>query len=150
MSSEIASRLQADVVAAMKAKDKERLGVLRQLQAAIKQVEVDERKTLDDEGVIEVLMGYAKKVRDSLDSAEKAGREDLASGARQELTVVQGYLPAALGDDELAAIVDEAIAETGAASPRDMGTVIKTVMPRVKGRAEGARVSAMVKSKLAG
>ena len=150
MPSDIAARLKADVIAAMKAKDKERLSVLRQLQAALKQVEIDARVELDDERTVDILMSYAKKVRDSLEGAEKANREDLAAGARQELAVVQVYLPAALGDDELAAIVDEVIAETGAASPKDMGTVIKAVMPRVKGQAEGARVSAMVKSKLVG
>jgi len=150
MSSVIAARLQADVIAAMKAKDKERLGVLRQLQAAIKQVEIDTRKELDDDDVLKVLMAYAKKVRDTLESAEKAAREDLAAGAREEQAIVQVYLPAALGDDELGAIVDEVIAETGAASPKDMGKAIKGVMARVKGGAEGARVSAMVKSKLVG
>ncbi len=150
MSSAIAARLQADVIVAMKAKDKDRLGVLRQLQAALKQVEIDERIELDDDRVITILMGYAKKVRDTLASAEKAGREEMAADARTELALVQLYLPAALSDDDLGAIVDEVIAETGASSPKEMGLVIKGVMPRVKGRAEGARVSAMVKSKLVG
>ena len=150
MPSATAARLQADVIAAMKAKDKERLGVLRQMQAAIKQVAIDTRTEPDEDGVIKIVMAYAKKVRDSLDAAEKAGREDLAAEARQELALVQVYLPAALSDDELGAIVDEVVAETGATSPKDMGTVIKGVMARVKGGAEGSRVSAMVKQKLVG
>lgn len=150
MSSEIAARLKTDVITAMKAKDKDRLGVLRQVQAAIKRVEVDTRTELDDDGVIKVLVVYVKQVRDSLEAAEKAEREDLAAGARRELDFVQPYLPAALGDDELGAIIDAAITEVGAAGPRDMGKVIKTVMPQVVGRAEGARVSALVKSKLVG
>ncbi len=150
MSSDIAARLQADVITAMKAKDKERLGVLRQMQAAVKQVQIDTRAELDDDGVLKVFMAYAKKVRDSLESAEKAGREDLAAGARAEQAIVQNYLPAAMADDELAAIVDTVIAETGASSPKEMGVVIKGVMAQVKGAAEGSRVSAMVKSKLVG
>jgi uncharacterized protein YqeY len=150
MPSEIADRLKADVIVAMKAKDKETLGILRQVQAAIKRVEVDERTELDQDGVIDVLMKYAKQVRDSLDAAENAGRDDLAAAARTELDLVQSYLPAALSDDELVAMVDAAIAETGAQGPKDMGTVIKAVMTRVKGRAEGARVSAAVKSRLVG
>ena len=150
MSREIAARLKTDVITAMKARDKERLGILRQVQAAIKRVEVDTRTELDDDGVIKVLVVYVKQVRDSLDAAEKAEREDLAAGARQELDIVQPYLPAALGDDELGAIIDAAIAEVGADGPRDMGKVIKTVMPQVVGQAEGSRVSAMVKSKLVG
>lgn len=150
MPSEIAARLKQDVIAAMKAKEKARLGVLRQLQAAVKQVEIDKRIELDDAGVMTVLQAYGKKVRDSLESAEKAEREDLAAAARAEMVIVKEYLPAELSDDALAAAVDEAIAESGAEGPRDMGKVMKAVMPKVTGRAEGGRVSAMVKSRLAG
>lgn len=148
MPSDILARLKQDTIAAMKAKDKARLGVLRQLQAAVKQVEVDERTELDDDGVLKVLQAYAKKVRDTRDSAEKADRPQTVAEAEAELALVQEYLPAALGDDELGAIVDEAIAEAGATSPRDMGAVMKLVMPRVGAQAEGSRVSAMVKSRL--
>jgi hypothetical protein len=150
MPSEIAARLQRDVVVAMKARDKERLGVLRQLQAALKQVEVDERRELDDPAVVKTLQAYAKKVRDTLASAEQAGREDLLAAARRELTLVQGYLPAALDDAELAALVDAAIAAVGAGGPQHMGKVMQAVMSQVAGRAEGGRVSAMVKARLAG
>jgi hypothetical protein len=150
MASEIADRLKQDVIKAMKAKEKERLGVLRQIQAAIKQQEVDQRRELTDEDVLQVLQAYAKKVRDAADGAEKAGRDDLAANARTELQVVQAYLPAALSDAELTAVVQEAIAEVGATGPRDMGKVMKAVMPRITGRAEGGRVSALVKQKLAG
>ncbi|HOX25075.1 MAG TPA: GatB/YqeY domain-containing protein [Candidatus Krumholzibacteria bacterium] len=150
MPSQIAARLKADVIAAMKAKDKERLGVLRQVQAAIKQVEVDTRVALDDAGVLKVLQAYAKKVRDSIEGAEKARREDLVAASQAELALVKSYLPAELDDAELAAIVDAAIGEVGAAGPKDLGKVMKAVQPRVVGRAEGARVSAMVKARLAG
>jgi uncharacterized protein len=150
MPSETASRLQQDVIATMKSRDKVRLGVLRQLQAAIKQVEVDERRELDESGVLKVLQSYAKKVRDSLSSAEQAGRDDLQQAARFELDLVESYLPAAMSDDELAALVDAVIAELGATGLQQMGQVMQAVMPRVAGRAEGGRVSAVVKSRLAG
>lgn len=150
MSSETARRLQQDVVVAMKARDKDRLGVLRQIQAAIKQVAIDERRELDEAAILKVLQGYAKKVRDSLASAEEAGRADLTAAARAELALVQSYLPAALSDDELAALVDAVIAEIGASGPKQMGQVMQAVMGRVAGRAEGGRVSALVKSRLAG
>jgi len=150
MPSAIAAQLKQDVIAAMKAKDKPLLGVLRQLQAAVKQVEIDTRKELDDDGVLKVLQAYAKKVRDTLDSAEKAGREEMAADARTELEMVKAYLPAELSDEELGKAVDEAIAEAGAQGPQDMGKVMKAVMPKVTGRADGGRVSAMVKSRLVG
>jgi len=150
MPSAIAAQLKQDVIAAMKAKDKPLLGVLRQLQAAVKQVEIDTRKELDDDGVLKVFQAYAKKVRDTLESAEKAGREEMAAEARTELAMVKTYLPAELSDDELAAAVDEAIAEAGAQGPQDMGKVMKAVMPRTAGRADGSRVSALVKQILVG
>ncbi|MBD3220581.1 GatB/YqeY domain-containing protein [bacterium] len=150
MPSEILARIKQDTVAAMKAKDKARLGILRQVSAAIKQVEIDERRELDDAGVLAILQKYAKQVRDSLESAEKAGRDEAVAEAEAELAIVKEYLPAELDDTELAAIVDETIAETGASGPRDMGAVMKAIMPRVTGRADGSRVSAMVKSKLVG
>jgi uncharacterized protein len=150
MPSEILARIKQDTVAAMKAKDRERLGILRQVSAAIKQVEVDERRELDDQGVLAILQKYAKQVRDSLEAAEKAGRSEAVAAAEAELVIVREYLPAELDDAALGAIVDEAIGETGASGPKDMGAVMKAVMPRVTGRADGSRVSAMVKSKLVG
>lgn len=150
MPSAIAERLKQDVVAAMKAKDKDRLGVLRMLQAALKQVEVDERKELQDEDVMRILQSYAKKVRDAQDGARKAGREELIAANDAELAIVQSYLPAAMPDAELAALVAEAVRETGAAGPKDMGKVIQAVKARVAGQAEGARISAAVKQALQG
>lgn len=150
MPSAIAERLKQDVITAMKAKEKERLGVLRMLQSALKQVEVDERKELQDDDVMRILQSYAKKVRDALDGARKAGREDLIAANEAELAIVQGYLPAAFTDDELNALVAEVIRETGASSPKDMGKVMQALKPRVGGKAEGARVSAAVKQALQG
>lgn len=150
MPSVIVARLKQDTIAAMKAKDKVLLGVLRQLQAAVKQVEVDQRIELDDEGALKVIQSYAKKVRDTVDAAQKAGRAEMRAEAEAELAVVKAYLPAELSDDALVALVDEAVAEVGAAGPQDMGAVMKAVMPRVAGRADGGRVSAMVKKRLVG
>ena len=148
--SELAARLKADVIAAMKAKDKERLTVLRMLQAAVKQVEIDTRTELDDAGVVKVLQSYRKKVRDSLAGARESGRDELVAQAEAELAVVESYLPAELDDAELEALVREVIAETGAASMKDMGQVMKGVLAKAAGRADGSRVGPIVKSLLAG
>jgi len=150
MPSEIAARVKSDTIAAMKAKEKERLGVLRQLGAALKQVEVDKREELDDDGALKVIQSYAKKVKDTLAAAQNADRAEMVAEAEAELAIVQEYLPAEMDDDALAALVVEAVAETGAAGPQDMGNVMKAVMPKVAGRADGGRVSAMVKAKLLG
>ncbi len=147
-SGEIAGRLQAATVAAMKAKDRDRLTVLRMLQAAVKQVEVDTREEVDDDAVVAILRSYAKKVRDALDGARKGGRDDLAARNEAELVIVAEFLPAELDDAVLAGLVDEAVAETGAEGPRDMGKVMKAVMVKVAGRADGSRVSAAVKQRL--
>ncbi len=150
MPSAIAERLKQDVVVAMKAKDKDRLGVLRMLQSALKQVEVDERKELQDEDVLRILQSYAKKVRDALDGARKANRADLIAANESELAIVQSYLPAALTDADLAALVAEVLQEVGAAGMKDMGKVMAALKARVAGKAEGGRVSAVVKQALQG
>jgi len=147
-SGEIAGRLKADIVTAMKAKDKNRLQVLRMMQAAIKQVEIDERVELEEDRVVKVIQSYAKTVKDSLAGARDSGRGELVAAAETELEIVGAYLPAELEDAELERLVAAAIAETGAESPRDMGKVMKAVMPGVAGRADGSRVSAAVKKHL--
>lgn len=146
---ELAARLQAEVIAAMKAKAKDRLGVLRQMQAAIKQVEVDSRKELADADVQKILASYAKKVKDTLASTVGTGRDDLKAAAEAELAIVSEFLPAELGDAELEKLVRQAIADSGAQSPADMGKVMKVAVPLVAGQADGARISAMVKRLLA-
>ena len=148
--SELTDRVQSEVIAAMKAKQKQRLGILRMVQAAIKQVEVDERRELADADVLKVLSSYARKVKDQIKGARDGGREDLATAAEAELAVVSEFLPTELTDAELEAVVRESIAETGATGPQDMGKVMKVVMPKVAGRAEGGRVSALVKQILSG
>jgi hypothetical protein len=134
--------------AAMKAGDKPRLGVIRLINAAVKQREVDERIELNDEQVLAVLDKMVKQRRDSIQQYSDAGRDDLAAQESAEIEVIQEFLPEALSDAEIAAIVDAAIAETGADSMRDMGKVMGKVKPQVQGRADVGQVSALVKQKL--
>lgn len=148
--SELAARLQAAVIAAMKARDKDRLGVLRMMQAAVKQVEIDTRRELADADVQKVLAAYAKKVKDTLASTAGTDRDDLRAAAEAELAIVGEFLPAEIDDAQLEVFVRQAIAESGAQSPADMGKVMKVAVPLVAGKADGARVSAMVKALLAG
>jgi len=148
--SEIAARLQQDVITAMKAKDKGRLGVLRMLQAALKQVEVDQRKELEDAEVMKVLTSYGRKVKDQISSYGDAGRDELRQAAEAELEIVAEYLPEEMSDEELTALITAAVAETGAVGPQDMGKVMKAVLAQTSGRADGGRVSALVKKSLVG
>ncbi|MBK1621104.1 glutamyl-tRNA amidotransferase [Lamprobacter modestohalophilus] len=144
------ARLQADMKAAMKAGDKARLGVIRLINAAIKQREVDERVELDDTQVLVVLDKMLKQRRDSVTQYQDAGREDLAAQERFEIQVCQEYMPAALSEDEIAALITAAIADTGAAGMKDMGKVMAALKPKLQGRADMAAVSAKIKAKLAG
>jgi len=142
-------RLTDDMKAAMKSGDKTRLGVIRLINAAIKQREVDERITLDDPQVLAALEKMLKQRRDSISQYDSAGREDLASVERFEVEVIQGYLPAQLSADEIGAAIAAAIAQTGAAGPQDMGKVIATLKAQIAGRADMGQVSARVKQALA-
>jgi len=148
--SEIAAKLKADVITAMKAKDKKRLGVLRMLQAAVKQVEVDTRQELTDAEVVKVLSSYGRKVKDQIKSYGEGGRQELQATAETELAIVAEFLPAEMSDAELEAVVREAVAEVSATGPQDMGKVMKALMPKTTGRADGGRVSALVKKALVG
>ena len=137
-----------DMKAAMKGGEKARLGVIRLITAAIKQREVDERIELDDEQVLVVLDKMVKQRRDSIKQYTDAGREDLATIEEAEVEIIQTYLPAALSEDEIAAIVEAAIAQTGASSMADMGKVMGIVKPQVQGRGDMGAVSGIVKQKL--
>ncbi len=137
-----------DMKTAMKGGDKRRLGVIRLILAAIKQVEVDERRELSDDDVLTVLNRMVKQRRDSLKQYRDAGRDELAEQESYELQVIATYLPEQLGEEEIAALVDEAIASTGAASMKEMGKVMGALKPRLEGRADMGQVSAMVKQKL--
>jgi len=146
----IKERLKTDMIAAMKSKEKEKLEAIRFIQAAIKKQEVDTRVDLDDTAVIAILANQVKQRKDSIDQFRKGGREDLATKEESELKILQAYLPAQLGEAELGAMVEAAIKETGATGMKDMGGVIKAVMAKAAGGAEGSVVSALVKKKLAG
>jgi len=146
--SEVKDRVLDAVKAAMRAGDKQRLAALRMVSAAIKQQEVDTRRELSDEDVLGVLGKMVKQRREALDQYEQAGREDLASRERDEIAVISEFLPQPLSESEIDALVDEAIAETGAASVRDMGKVMATLKPRLQGRADMGSVSARVKNRL--
>jgi uncharacterized protein YqeY len=149
-------RIEDDIKTALKARDKEKLSALRMVKAKVqeKQVELRGKKgpeaKLSDDDVRDVVSAYAKQRRDSIDSYEKGGREDLAAKERSELQIISAYLPQQMGEDEVAAIVDEAIAASGATQPKDMGAVMKLVMPRVKGRADGKLVNRIVQGRLSG
>ena len=134
--------------AAMKGGEKARLSVIRLINAAIKQREVDERIELSDEQVLAVLDKMVKQRRDSIKQYTDAGRTDLADVEKAEIEVIQDYLPAALSGDEIAAIIEQAIADTGAASMADMGKVMGKIKPQVQGRADMGAVSGLVKAKL--
>jgi len=142
------NRLNEDMKQAMRAKDKERLGVLRMALAAIKQREVDERISLDDTQVLAVLDKMIKQRKDSMSQFSDAGRMDLADKEAFELSVLQGYLPQALSLEELDALVMQAINDSGAVLPQDMGKVMGLLKPQVQGRADMGQVSQRVKSKL--
>jgi uncharacterized protein YqeY len=143
-------RLQADMKAAMRSGDKERLGVIRLIHAAIKQREIDERSELGDAEVLAVLEKMLKQRRDSIAQYEAAGRDELAARERFEVEVCREYLPPALSEDELEAAVAAAVAATGAGSVRDMGRVMAVLKPQLQGRADMAAVSAKVKERLGG
>ncbi len=139
-----------DMKTAMRAKDMERLGTIRLLQAAMKQKEVDERITLDDAGVVAIVDKLIKQRKDSIAAFESAARQDLADKEKAEMAVLQVYLPARLSAEEVAAEVKAIVAELGAKGPGDMGKVMGAVKTRLAGKADMGEVSAAVKAALAG
>ena len=143
-------RLTDDMKASMKGGDKASLGVFRLVQAAVKQREVDERIELDDAQVLAVLEKMVKQRKDSVSQYEAAAREDLAAIERAEIEVIQRYLPEQLGEAEVQAAIDAAIAETGASGPADMGKLMGVLKPKLAGQADMGQVSKLVKQRLAG
>ena len=141
-------RISSDVKDAMRAKDKPRLGTLRLITAAIKQQEVDERIELDDTQVLALLDKMCKQRRESISQFEKAKRDDLIAQEVSELDIIKTYLPEQLSEAEIATLIDETMAATGAASIKDMGKVMGQLKPKLQGRADMAAVSAMIKAKL--
>ena len=142
------TRLQDDMKTALKSKDKDRLGTIRLILAAVKQREVDERIDLDDAAIITILDRMAKQRRESISQFQNAGRTDLADKEEFELAVIQSYLPAALSDAELDQLIEAAMTESGASSIRDMGKVMALIKPKAQGRADMTALSARVKARL--
>ncbi|HPE71835.1 MAG TPA: GatB/YqeY domain-containing protein [Candidatus Competibacter sp.] len=141
-------RIQDDMKTAMRAKDKERLGAIRLILAAVKQREVDERIELNDVQVLGVLEKMIKQRRESLAQYQSAGREDLAARESFEIEVIQSYLPAPLSEADIDTLVANAVAVTGAQSVRDMGKVMALIKDQAQGRVDMAKISARVKAHL--
>ena len=133
---------------AMRAKDKARLGAIRLMQAEFKRIEVDERIEIDDARVLAVLDKMVKQRRDSINQYEAAGRQELADVEIAEIAVIQDFLPAALSDEDISAMVQAAIEQTGASSMADMGKVMGIIKPQIQGRADAGAVSGLVKAAL--
>ncbi len=146
--SKLQQRINEDVKAAMRSKDKERLGVLRLITAAFKQKEVDERIELDDTMVLAIMDKMTKQIRDSIQQFEQAGRDDLVAKETFELEIIQEYLPAQLSKDEISQIIAECIEASDAESTKDMGKVMGILKPRLQGRADMGKVSGLVKQQL--
>ena len=147
----LSDQIQSDLTKAMKARDAETVSTLRMVVAAIKNARVSAGRSGDvtDDETTELLSREAKKRNEAAQAYADAGRSELAEKERAELEIIRRYLPEQLGDAELAALVDQAIAETGASSTGDLGKVMSAVMPKVKGRADGRQVNAMVRERLA-
>jgi uncharacterized protein len=142
-------RISGDLTAAMKEKNPERLSVLRMMKTAIRNREIDERGELDDARAIQVLSTMIKQRKDSIEQFSRGGRQDLADKEAREITVIEGYLPAAVSDEEIGQMVDEVVRETGAQSLKDIGSVMKLCMARFAGKlVDGKKVNAAVKQRL--
>lgn len=150
MESALKKRIEDDVKTAMRGGDKPRLSTLRMVTAAIKQQEVDTRTPVDDAAVLAILEKMIKQRRDSQGQFEAAGRRELADKEAYEISVIQAYLPPALTDSEIAALIDGAIGSTGAAGPKDMGKVMGVLKPQMQGRADMAAISKLVQARLSG
>ncbi len=142
------ARIGEDMKLALRAREAERLSAIRLLRAALQQREIDERIELDDAGVVAVIDKHIKQRRDSVAQYQAAGRQDLADRERFEIDVLTAYMPQPLGDAEIAALIRQALAETGATSVRDMGKAMNWLRPRLTGRADLAAVSNQVKAAL--
>ena len=145
---EIKNRINDDVKAAMRSKDKERLGALRLIQAAFKQKEVDERIELNDEQTLAILDKMAKQHRDSIAQFKQANRDDLVEVEQKELDIIEEYLPAQLSEDEIKTFIEDAISKTGADSIKDMGKVMGVLKGQLQGRADMGKVSGLIKTRL--
>ncbi len=146
--SDLLNQIKGGMKDAMRNKEKERLAAIRMLLAAIKQIEVDQRKEVTDADILAVLDKMIKQRRDSIAQFEAAGRNELAEIEKQEIDALQAYMPQPLSDDEIAALIDQALSESGAESMRDMGKVMAILKPALQGRADMGAVSGKIKAKL--
>lgn len=140
----LSERLNEDMKQAMKGQDKFKLSTIRMVRSAIKNLEIDLKRTLDDNEVLEILSREIKQRKDSLQEFDKAGRDDLAVPLKAEIEIISQYLPVQLTEEEIKVIVQQTIQETGASSKADMGKVMSALMPKVKGRADGKLVNQAV------
>jgi uncharacterized protein YqeY len=147
---DLKTRFTTDMKEAMKAQDTAKVSVLRMLIAEIKKREIDKRAPLDDAEILKTIGSMVKQRQDAVEAFTKGGREDLAAGERAEIALLQSYLPKQLDRAAIEAIVVAAIAEVGASSPNDLGKVMKAVLPKVTGQADGKLVNEIVRSKLSG
>lgn len=143
-------QMQADLKDAMRAKDRQRVTVLRMALNAIKQEEIDTRQTLDAQAATAILQREVKKRRESIAEAEKLGRPEIAESEQAEIDLLSVYLPRQLGRDEIMELARSVVAETGAQTPKDLGNVMKVLMPQVKGKADGKLVNEVVRELLSG
>ncbi|MCK5724137.1 MAG: GatB/YqeY domain-containing protein [Gammaproteobacteria bacterium] len=146
--SALKTRITDDVKTAMRSKDKQRLGTLRLLTAAIKQVEVDQRIELDDDNIVAIIEKMLKQRKDSIEQFEKAGRNELAEIEIKEVAILKEFMPEQLSDAEVETLIDEAIAATGAEAMKDMGKVMGILKPKLAGKADMGAVSGKIKAKL--
>ena len=146
--SALKTRITDDVKTAMRSKDKQRLGTLRLLTAAIKQIEVDKRIELDDDQIIAIIEKMLKQRKDSIEQFEKAGRNELAEIEIDEVAILKEFMPEQLSDADIDVLIDEAIAATGASAMKDMGKVMGILKPKLAGKADMGAVSGKIKAKL--
>ncbi len=144
----LSERLKQATKDAMKAKDKERLGTIRMASAAIKQIEIDDKVTLDDDGILKVLVKMVKQRKDAMAQFEAAGRTDLVEKEAAEIKVIEEFLPQPLSEEEIKDLIDQAVTELGASGMQDMGKVMGKLKPTMSGRADMAKVSGIIKARL--
>ncbi|AUS09466.1 GatB/YqeY domain-containing protein [Laceyella sacchari] len=144
----LSTQLDQDMKLALKNKDKGKLSTIRMLKAALKKVEIDKRRPLTDDEILDVITKQVKQRRDSIAEYEKAGRDELAAKEKEEMVILESYLPEQLSEEEVRAIVAEAVKQVGASSKADMGKVMGAIMPKVKGRADGRLVNRLVSEAL--
>jgi len=146
--SKLKEQLMEDMKKAMKAKDKERLSIIRMTRSEIKNKEIETGEELDDQGVTAVIAKQVKQIKDSLADFEKSGKKDVMKKLHNEIKILQEYLPEQMSEAEVDKLVDQVIEETGAENMSDMGQVMGAIMPKIKGKADGSMVSSKVKEKL--